>query len=135
MASTTAAGFPSTPKKISRSPPYTSGAALRERGEAYKSNSAAGTEEQRYIKAVHGDALPECMKPRANESIREYMHRALRHTPNVVRWVRGQKALEKHVPQIVEQWLVNIFTTEITTYLIDWYFMEVGRCLAEEDTS
>ena len=116
--------------------PYTTrGKALRARGADYKLTSYAGRDEQAYAAQFYKHGLPDDMKPRDVEDIRTYLQRVLRAAPSVVAWVDKYSSSPRrtvHCP-CCSDLVRRHFLRRFTSYLVDYYFCEVGRCVAEED--
>lgn len=114
------------------------------RGIDYLRTSHAGSNEVQYVGGFYPGCtsdIPEEMKPKDNESIRWYLRRALRKAPHVVDWVQkhymtslGRGSTRRTMCANWGDIARRNFEIRLVAYLVDWYFLEVGRgCVEEEE--
>lgn len=118
--------------------PYTPrGKALMARGVDYKLTALADRDEAEYAAAFYPHGLPDYLKPTGTERIRAYLTRVLRAAPDVVEWVDRHHAPPRRVAPppclCCPDWARRQFERRFTNFLVDYYFCEVGRCIALED--
>lgn len=97
----------------------------------YKSDSIAGLDDEEYVGHFYNDSIPEDEKLANEEGVKEYMMRVLPIAPNVIEWVDEHAQLRSDDD---DDLAYSIFETFFACYLMDWYFMELGRFLLEKDS-
>lgn len=96
----------------------------------YKVDSIAGRDEEEYVGHFYFNGIPDDEKPDMKKGDRVPDAR-LPIAPEVVDWV------DEHAPPRSEddnEWTYSFFETCFAGYLMDWYFMELGHCLLENDS-
>lgn len=117
---------------------------LMKRGTDYLCTSHADANEAKYASCFWPcgpGGMPDEMKPNGSERIRWYLTRTIRKAPDVIQWVNTHyaNALKSNCcrtrtcPWCSEDYARRTFERRFVAYLVDWYFVEVGRCCVQEE--